>query len=266
METPAPEETPTPEEIPTPEETPSAQLTPSPAQLPEAEQPAQITPEIAETAKAEEVTEKTDAVVTGKTDETTSAEVKPDGSDITVDKPDGSGQFGMFRFSSTSVKQDGDKTIVTLVSLKNHYDAIYLGSVEDAQNDPENVCVGVPTGEGYTFEFAVPASENDQTFQIVSGAVLPGSGALDLVEGVGVDAVGNGGLQVGLDGESHVLRGDGLTVGPLAAADEVDLVHQTIVGHLEVGICQIGLQGGQVSLCQEQAAEHLHGSQVLVLP
>ena len=166
VETPAPEETPTPEEIPTPEETPSAQLTPSPAQLPEAEQPAQITPEIAETAKAEEVTEKTDAVVTGKTDETTSAEVKPDGSDITVDKPDGSGQFGMFRFSSTSVKQDGDKTIVTLVSLKNHYDAIYLGSVEDAQNDPENVCVGVPTGEGYTFEFAVPASENDQTYQI----------------------------------------------------------------------------------------------------
>ena len=153
-----------------PEEETTAQEAPVPVQTPEAEQPEQVTvtPTVTE-APAKEDSKKDEvqaAEETGKTEETTEAEVKPDGSDITVDKPDGSGQFGMFRFTSTSVKQDGDKTIVTLVSLRDTYDAIYLGSVEDAQSDPENICAGVPTGDGYTFEFAVPASENEQTFQI----------------------------------------------------------------------------------------------------
>ena len=37
---------------------------------------------------------------------------------------------------------------------------------ELAKSDPENVCVGTPTGEGYTFEFAVPSTEEDQKYQV----------------------------------------------------------------------------------------------------
>ncbi|MCB5388679.1 hypothetical protein LIQ05_17070 [Blautia glucerasea] len=154
-----------PSETPAPEQTPAAEADQEPEQTPEAT----VTPaeEKKEEAKDTKTSEKSDSKEeTGKTDDTTKADVKPDGSDITIDKPDDSGALGMFKIASSSARHEGDKTIVTIVTATDKYDAIYLGSVEDAKSDPENVCVGTPTGEGYTFEFAVPSTEEDQKYQV----------------------------------------------------------------------------------------------------
>ena len=108
---------------------------------------AEPTPTEVTEIEKEEISDSAD----GKTEDTDLSDVKPDGSDIVIDKPDGSGALGMFKIESSSARLIGDKIQVTIVTSTDKYDALYLGSVEDAQSDPENVCLGTGNGTGYTF-------------------------------------------------------------------------------------------------------------------
>lgn len=141
-------------------------LLPEVTAAPEASPVPSITAEPTPVGVAEIEKEEISDSADGKTEDTDLSDVKPDGSDIVIDKPDGSGALGMFKIESSSARLMGDKIQVTIVTSTDKYDALYLGSIEDAQSDPENVCLGTENGAGYTFILEVPASTDDQTFQV----------------------------------------------------------------------------------------------------
>ena len=136
-------------------------------QAPAAEEPElSVTPVPSLSPSPIPVSDTEEAVASDETEETISPNVKPDGSDIVIDKPDDTGSLEEFKITSSSAKLIDDKIQVTLITSADTYDALYLGGKEDAISDPENVCVGTPTDGGYTFILEVPASETDQKYQI----------------------------------------------------------------------------------------------------
>ena len=136
-------------------------------QAPAAEEPElSVTPVPSLSPSPIPVSDTEEAVASDETEETISPNVKPDGSDIVIDKPDDTGSLEEFKITSSSAKLIDDKIQVTLITSADTYDALYLGGKEDAISDPENVCVGTPTEGGYTFILEVPASETDQKYQI----------------------------------------------------------------------------------------------------
>ena len=131
------------------------------------------TPEI---SKAPETTEAPEISKTPEATETPETTKKPETTNVpaddkkntseTNDTKDDSDASDLFQIISFLTKHEEDKTIVTLITSTDKYDAIYLGSVEDAAEDPENVCTGISSGEGYTFEFAVPSTVEAQKYQM----------------------------------------------------------------------------------------------------
>ena len=153
-------------------ETPKAPETTETPEISKASE-ATETPEISKTPETTEAPEISKAPETTKNPETTKrpettnapADDKKDTSE-TDDAKDDSHTSDLFQIISFLTKHEEDKTIVTLITSTDKYDAIYLGSVEDAAEDPENVCTGISSGEGYTFEFAVPSTVEDQKYQM----------------------------------------------------------------------------------------------------
>ena len=150
-------------EAPEISKTPEATKTPEISKAPEATE----TPEISKTPETTEAPEISKTPETTKKPETTNAPEndKKDTSE-TDDTKDDSNISDLFQIINFLTKHEEDKTIVTLITSTDKYDAIYLGSVEDAAEDPENVCTGISSGEGYTFEFAVPSTGEDQKYQM----------------------------------------------------------------------------------------------------
>ena len=153
-----------------PTEAPSEDIPKTSDQEEENQTPAAEEPELSVTPSPSlspaPVSDTEETAASDETEEIISPNVKPDGSDIVIDKPDDTGSLEDFKITSSSAKLIDDKIQVTLVTSADTYDALYLGGKDDAISDPENVCVGTPTDGGYTFILEVPASETDQKYQI----------------------------------------------------------------------------------------------------